>query len=162
MIIVSNTSPITNLSAIGKIHLLQQLYGEIIISAEVFEELTQWGDSIPGSKEVKISNWIQVKSINNMGLVQILTNQLDKGESSAIALALELNADWLIIDEQLGRQIAIEHNLKIIGILGILMEAKRQGFIPLVKPILDDLINIAKFWVNPSLYNRVLSIVRES
>lgn len=97
-----------------------------------------------------------------MGLVQILTNQLDKGESSAIALALELNADWLIIDEQLGRQIAIEHKLKITGILGILIEAKRQGFIPLVKPILDDLINIAKFWVNPSLYNRVLSIVRES
>ncbi|MCL1466119.1 DUF3368 domain-containing protein [Argonema galeatum A003/A1] len=48
------------------------------------------------------------------------------------------------------------------GILGILIEAKRQGFIPLVKPILDDLINIAQFWVNPSLYNRILSIVRES
>ena len=162
MIIVSNTSPITNLSAIGKIHLLQQIYGEIIISSAVFEELTQWGDSIPGAKEVKTSNWIQVKPINNMGLVQILKNQLDEGESSAIALALELNADWLIIDEQLGRQIAIEHNLKITGILGILIEAKRQGFIPLVKPILDDLINIAKFWVNPSLYNRVLSIVQES
>ncbi|WP_338023000.1 DUF3368 domain-containing protein [Argonema galeatum] len=67
-----------------------------------------------------------------------------------------------MIDEQLGRQIAIEHNLKITGILGILIEAKRQGFIPLVKPILDDLINIAQFWVNPSLYNRILSIVRES
>ncbi len=162
MIIVSNTSPITNLSAIGKLHLLQQIHGEIIISSAVFEELTQWGDSIPGAKEVKTSNWIQVKPINNMGLVQTLKNQLDEGESSAIALALELNADWLIIDEQLGRQIAIEHNLKITGILGILIEAKRQGFIPLVKPILDDLINIAKFWVNPSLYNRILSIVRES
>ncbi|MCL1466120.1 hypothetical protein [Argonema galeatum] len=94
MIIVSNTLPITNLSAIGKLHLLQQIHGEIIISSAVFEELTQWGDSIPGAKEVKTSNWIQVKPINNMGLVQTLKNQLDEGESSAIALALELNADW--------------------------------------------------------------------
>jgi predicted nucleic acid-binding protein len=51
--------------------------------------------------------------------------------------------------------------LKITGILGILIEAKRQKLIPLVKPILDDLINTAKFWVNPSLYNRILSIVGE-
>jgi predicted nucleic acid-binding protein len=86
---------------------------------------------------------------------------LDAGESSVIALALELNADWLIIDEQLGRQTATEYKLKITGILGLLIEAKRQKLIPLVKPILDDLINTAKFWVNPSLYNRILSIVGE-
>ncbi|MEA5619182.1 DUF3368 domain-containing protein [Cronbergia sp. UHCC 0137] len=161
MIVISNTSPITNLSAIGKINLLEQIYGEIIISSEVFEELTQWGDSIPGAKEVKIFSWIKVKTIKNINLVHSLRNKLDEGESSAIALALELNADWLIIDEQLGRQTAIEYNLKITGILGILIEAKRQGLIPLVKPILDDLINIAKFWVNPSLYNKILSIVQE-
>ena len=47
MIVVSNTSPITNLSTIGKLHLLQQLYGEIFISSSVFKELTQWGDAIP-------------------------------------------------------------------------------------------------------------------
>ncbi|TAE53277.1 MAG: DUF3368 domain-containing protein [Nostocales cyanobacterium] len=161
MIIVSNTSPITNLSAIGKIQLLEQLYGEIIISSAVFQELTQWGDSIPGAKEVKTYDWIIVKPVNNIILVQSLKNKLDEGESSVIALALELNADWLIIDEQLGRQTAIENNLKITGILGILIEAKRQQLIPLVKPILDDLINIAKFWVSPSLYNRILSIVGE-
>jgi len=162
MIVVSNTSPITNLSAIEKLHLLQQLYGEIFISSSVFKELTQWGDSIPGATEVKTSNWIQVKSINNISLVQSLKEQLDEGESSVIALALELKANWLIIDEQLGRKIAIEYNLTITGILGILIEAKRQGLISLVKPILDDLINIAKFWVDSSLYNRILSIVGES
>ena len=86
---------------------------------------------------------------------------MDEGESSVIALALELNADWLIIDEQLGRQTATDYNLKITGILGILIEAKRQKLIPLVKPILDDLINTAKFWVSLSLYNRILSIVGE-
>ncbi|WP_027400661.1 DUF3368 domain-containing protein [Aphanizomenon flos-aquae] len=161
MIIVSNTSPITNLSAIGKIQLLEQLYGEIIISSAVFQELTQWGDSIPGAKEVKTYDWIIVKPVNNVNLVQSLKNKLDEGESSVIALALELNADWLIIDEQLGRQTATEYKLKITGILGLLIEAKRQKLIPLVKPILDDLINTAKFWVNPSLYNRILSIVGE-
>ncbi|WP_071189512.1 DUF3368 domain-containing protein [Trichormus sp. NMC-1] len=161
MIIVSNTSPITNLSAIGKIQLLEQLYGEIIISSAVFQELTQWGESIPGAKEVKTYDWIIVKPVNNLTLVQSLKNKLDEGESSVIALALELNADLLIIDEQLGRQTATEYNLKITGILGILIDAKRQKLIPLVKPILDDLINTAKFWVSPSLYNRILSIVGE-
>ena len=161
MLVVSNTSPITNLSAIGKLHLLQELYGEIIISSSVFKELTQWGDSIPGAVEVKTFNWIKVKSIDNLNFVQLLKNQLDEGESSVIALALEIRADWLIIDEQLGRKIALEHNLKITGTLGILIEAKRQKLIPLVKPILDDLINIAQFWIGSSLYNRILSILGE-
>ncbi|BAB74503.1 DUF3368 domain-containing protein [Anabaena sp. FACHB-709] len=161
MPIVSNTSPITNLAAIGKIHLLKQLYGGIIIPSAVFHELTQWGDSIPGAKEVKTLHWIQVNPITNDDLVVSLRNKLDEGESSAIALALELKADWLIIDEQLGRQIAIEYNLKITGILGILIEAKSRGLILSVKPVLDDLINIAKFWVSRSLYNRILSIVDE-
>lgn len=161
MIIVSNTSPITNLSAIRKLELLQQLYGEIIISEDVFQELTQWGDSIPGAKEVKACDWIKVKPINNNILVKSLKEKLDAGESSAITLAMELNADWLIIDEQLGRQIAIEYKLKITGILGILLEAKRQELIPKVKPILDDLINVAKFWVSTSLYHLILSIVGE-
>lgn len=161
MPIVSNTSPITNLAAIGKISLLEQLYGEIIIPSAVFHELTHWGDSIPGAKEVKTLHWIKVNPITNDNLVVSLRNKLDEGESSAIALALELNADWLIIDEQLGRQIAIEYNLKIIGILGILIEAKRQGLILSVKPVIDDLISIAKFWVSRSLYNRILLIVGE-
>ncbi len=75
MIIVSNTSPITNLSAIGQLHLLQQLYGEIIIPSAVFQELTQWGDSIPGAKEVKASNWIQVNPFTNIHLVQELMTE---------------------------------------------------------------------------------------
>lgn len=161
MPIVSNTSPLTNLAAIGKLDLLEQLYGEIIIPSAVFQELTAWGDSIPGAKEVKTLNWIQVQPINDTSLVESLKTKLDPGESSAITLALELNADWLIIDEQLGRKIAIGYGLKITGILGILIEAKRQGLILLVKPSLDDLIYTAKFWVNPSLYNRILSIVGE-
>ncbi|MBE9050795.1 hypothetical protein IQ243_10290 [Nostocales cyanobacterium LEGE 11386] len=103
MPIVSNTSPITNLAAIGKLHLLEQIYGEVIISSAVFQELTVWGDSIPGAQEVKTLNWIQVQPIKNISFVESLKTKLDPGESSAIVLALELNADWLIIDEQLSK-----------------------------------------------------------
>lgn len=159
---VSNTSPITNLATIGRIDLLQQIYGEIIIPSAVFQELTQWGDLIPGAKEVKTLSWIKVEPVTNANLLESLRNKLDEGEAAAIFLALELKADWIIIDEQLGRKIAIEYNLKITGILGLLIEAKRQGLVLSVKPILDDLINIAKFWVNRSVYNRVLLIVGES
>ena len=87
MVIVSNTSPITNLAAIHHLDLIQEIYGEIIIPQAVFQELTQWGDSISGVIEVKTLAWIKTQSIQDFSLVNELENKLDKGESSAIALA---------------------------------------------------------------------------
>ena len=87
MLIVSKTSPITNLAAIHHLHLIQEIYGEIIIPQAVFQELTQWGDSISGVIEVKTLAWIKTQSIQDFSLVNELENKLDKGESSAIALA---------------------------------------------------------------------------
>jgi len=77
------------------------------------------------------------------------------------ALALELEAEQVLIDERLGRIVAARLNLRYTGILGILVEAKSQGLIPLVKPLLDDLINQAGFWIAEPLYNSVLELVNE-
>ena len=65
------------------------------------------------------------------------------------------------MDEQLGRQVASDYGLKFIGVLGILVEAKRRGLIPSVKLILDDLIAKAEFWVSQQLYARTLQAAGE-
>jgi uncharacterized protein len=141
--------------------LLQELYGTIIIPQAVYQELTSAGDTIPGATEVQTFNWIQVQQATNRTLVNSLLNQLHQGESEAIALAIELQADWLLIDEELGRKVAANNQLKFTGILGILIEAKQRGLIPSVKSVLDNLINQAEFWVNEALYNRVLQMAGE-
>ncbi|MCC5621792.1 DUF3368 domain-containing protein [Nostoc sp. CHAB 5715] len=87
---------------------------------------------------------------------------MDIGEAEAIALALEMKADQVLIDERRGRMVAAKVNLSYTGILGILVEAKSQKLISAVKPLLDALINQAGFWVAEPLYKRVLQLVDEN
>lgn len=162
MIVISDTSPITNLAAVGHLSLLQQLYGDIIIPERVYQELTGAGDSIPGCREVQTLAWISVRSAANQEQVRLLQDKLDAGEAEAITLAVELDADWLLIDEELGRTIAAEYHIQFTGVLGILIEAKYRGLITQVKPLLDELIRTADFWVSARLYSHVLQIAGEA
>ena len=86
---------------------------------------------------------------------------MDIGEVEAIALAVELNADQVLIDERRGRLIADRFNLQYTGVLGILVEAKSRGFIAAVKPLMNALLNQAGFWIDPALCDRVLQITDE-
>ncbi|NEQ42291.1 MAG: DUF3368 domain-containing protein [Leptolyngbya sp. SIOISBB] len=90
---------------------------------------------------------------SNTALIQTLTQPLDLGEAEAIALAVEIEADRLLIDESLGRRIAEEYTLKIRGIL---VNAKQQGLLTAIKPLLQDLIEAAGFRVSNVLYERIL------
>lgn len=88
-------------------------------------------------------------------MVLELLDDLDLGESEAITLAVEQEADYLVIDEYLGRKKAKELKLKIIGVLGVLILAKEKGLIGLVKPLVEKLQDIG-FRLNPNLINTVL------
>jgi predicted nucleic acid-binding protein len=159
--VVSNTSPITNLAAVNQLNLLQQLYGKVIIPEAVYIELT--GTKIvPGTLEVQTLEWIEVRSVTNPNQVFALRQELDPGEAEAIGLALELNADRLLIDERRGRVIASRFGIKFIGVLGILVIAKQRGFIQAVRPILDEMMSSMKFRVSGMLYTRILQDVSES
>ncbi len=162
MIIVSDTSPINNLAAINHLHLLRELYGAVIIPTAVYRELTDPNFPVAGANEVQTFGWIQTCQVNNRAVVEALQNELDIGEAEAIALALELQAEQILIDERLGRIVAARLNLRYTGILGILIEAKSQQLIPEVKPLLEALINQAGFWVGEPLYNSVLRLAGES
>jgi uncharacterized protein len=108
-------------------------------------------------------NWIQTQPLTNSELANQLQQErgLDAGEANAIALALELQADDLLIDERLGRQEAVRLGLSIIGILGVLLVAKQRSLIPQVQLVMDALIKQAGFRVSPQLYQRVLSLAQE-
>ena len=160
MIVVSNTSPISNLAAIGQLELLQQLYGNIIIPPAVYQELINSGDAEPATLAVQTLDWIQTQPVSDRVLLETLQANLDPGEAEAITLAVEINAERLIIDERRGRNEAIQLGLQVTGILGIALAAKQEGLIPLVQPILDDL-RANTFWIRDALYAEVLRLAGE-
>jgi len=161
VIIVSDTSPINNLAAINHLHLLNQLYGTVFIPEAVYQELTDPNFPVAGATEVQTFDWIQTRAVSDRTLVEVLSNELDIGEAEAIALAVEIQADQVLIDERRGRLVASRLNLHYTGILGILVEAKSKGLLAEVRPLLDALINEAGFWVAEPLYNSVLQLVNE-
>ncbi len=81
---------------------------------------------------------------------------MGKGEAEAIALALGLKADLLILDDLLARQVAEVLGLNVVGTVGVLLEARQKGVLGEVKRCLDDLIDLAGFRVSSELYLRVL------
>ena len=161
MIVVSNTSPIFYLSTIGQLDLLRQLYDEILIPTAVFNEITNVGNTDISARVVPELSWIKTQSAADLALVRRLSKELDPGEAEAIALAVELKADRLLIDERLGRSAALRLGLKITGVLGILVAAKRNNLIQEVKPVLDILIDQVGFWIDKQLYTEVLLAVDE-
>lgn len=133
-IVVSDTTALTHLAKINLLHVLQSLYQEILIPDAVHRELSQVNPQQVGALQVLNAKWIKVRPVNDTLLVDRLRVTLDAGESEAIALAIELHADVLIIDEVKGRAVARQLVKKIIGMGGILIEAKKAGIIHAVKP----------------------------
>jgi predicted nucleic acid-binding protein len=128
MIIISDTSPINYLVLIDEIDLLEKIYQSVIIPSSVFAELNHQKTS------PKVRNWLAEKPDwllvkSSVNPFSIDTFGLDIGETEAIQLALELNADLVIIDERNGRKVAQEQGLKTIGIIGILIQARDLNLI---------------------------------
>ena len=161
MSIVSNASPLINLARIGRLDLLHQLYGELAIPEAVWHEIVVEGAGQPGADDVKSAIWINTRTVTNRELVRALRQELDAGEAESIALALEVGAELLLMDERLGRETARYLDLRYTGLIGVLIEAKRKGLIDAVRPWLDMLRDIAGFHVSGALYRRVLQDEKE-
>jgi predicted nucleic acid-binding protein len=133
MIVVSDTSPINYLLLLGHIDLLPRLFQQIIIPDVVRKEMLD--PLAPSVLQQWITNppsWLKVQTVSG---VDTTLNALDPGEQAAITLAQTLTADLLIIDERLGRRVASDRGIPIIGTLGILDDAASQGLIELAEVI---------------------------
>ena len=155
MIVVSDTSCITNLIALEKVSLLQELFGEVVVPSAVARELRANHPELPA--------FLTTRDVTDQAAVaQLRAAPLDHGEAEAIILSEELHADALLIDEQAGRAIAVSRHIKIIGLLGILIRGKEAGLIPVLRPLLDQLQGDIGFWISPALRQRTLEAVGEA
>lgn len=160
MIVISDTSVVSNLIDIQHLFLLERLYGKVLIPQAVYRELSVVESFI---KEIS-QPWIEVCAVEEPLAVEIFqrNTRLDKGESEAILLAQRLNADFLLIDERRGRAEAQRLGIRITGLLGILVDGKKQAYISAVKPLMDQLIASSAFRISPELYQMILVMAVEN
>lgn len=125
MIVVSDTTPLISLLKINRLNLLEKLFGEVLIPQAVFNELTVDERFSLEADQIKRESFIAVKPVNNPESASILKRAtgLDQGESEAIVLTDELQADLLLMDEAKGRNVSTQMGIKIMGTIGILMAA---------------------------------------
>lgn len=147
-VVISNTSPLTNLAAIGQFDLLRSLYGPLRIAEAVWEELNAQDRTWPGCAEVAVANWIERRAVQNRSLVMALRERLDAGEAETIALAVECSPPFVLTDEKEGRRSPQRFGLKTMGAVGLLIEAKRCGLIGAVGPLLERLRQDAGFFLS--------------
>jgi len=161
MIVVSNTSPLTNLAVLNQFDLLYKLYGKLYIAEGVWAELNAQGQAWPGQKNVEQASWITRKTVANQSAVAILREDLDRGESETIVLAIEQKADLILMDEAEGRRKAKRLGLNVVGVIGVLLQAKSKDYISEILPYLDRLRQEAGFYLSERVYQQVLKLVDE-
>lgn len=154
-IVVSDTSPLRALAHLGRLDVLPALFGEVWVPPAVVREVAAAGVALPGEPSFR------VRAPSNPNLVRRLGSTLDAGESEAIALAIELDADILLIDEARGRAVASSLGLDARGVLGILLDAKAAGLVTAVAPLIARLRSELNFFLSARLVATVLELAGE-
>lgn len=148
-VIIADASCLILLENIGELSLLQKLYNQILITKIIASE---FGLLLP--------DWIVVQNPINVSQQQLFEQSVDRGEASAIALAMEQKDCLLIMDDLLGRKLAMKLQIAVTGTLGVIIEAKLNGTIASVKPILNK-IKQTDFRMSESLVEFILSKANE-
>ena len=159
--IVSNTTPISNLLHLDKTSILRELFGTVCIPKAVSDEMNwvfaafqPWGKCLEEGPVV-------IVPISNPLLVQQMVPLLHQGEAETICLALENKAKLCLMDDKDGRLVAQSNHLAITGTLGILLKAKQSGLLTAVKPLINELRIQHHFWVTEEMYVKILTIAKE-
>ncbi len=158
MPVISNTSPLLNLAIVDHLFLLPQQFDQIYIPAAVLTEL-KINEDLPGSRALQVAineGWLISQAVENTALVSLLRRDLHQGESEAIALAIELSADKILLDEKEARQAARALGLGITGILGVLLRGWHEGSVPSIKAVIERLQQDANFRIAPALLAQIL------
>ena len=161
MVVISDTSCLSALIRVGHLHILKSLFGSIIIPQKVADELRQLIHFGVDIVDFDNAEWIITQQPTDLPLLERLLLQLDEGEAYAITLAVELSADWLIIDELKGRKVASTLAINITGLAGILILAKQEGHLNEIKPLLDLILTKTSFRMSTSLIDHILKAANE-
>jgi len=148
-VVITDTSCLIALSKTDALNLLPALYHRIVVTEEIAEE---FGESLP--------LWLEIMPVTNKKYLQLLELTLDKGEASAIALAMTLGDVLLIMDDLKGRKEAKRLGFKVTGTLGVLFSAKQKGLIPALKPFIERLLSV-DFRIAPQVINKLLALSDE-
>ena len=127
-IIISDTSCIILLHKINEIELLHKFNKTVCITSVIKAEFNY-----------PIPPWIEIKDPTDKQYSKILALELDEGETSAIALSLEIDDSILLIDDLKGRRIAEKLKLRYSGTFGLILRAKQEGIIGEIKPIIEKI-----------------------
>ena len=126
---VANSTPLIALALIDRLSLLPAVFDEVLVSRSVYEEVAVKGGKRPGAQEVRSADWLQVKEVSTASALPAELIGLDTGELDTILLAREVNADWVLMDERLGRRVAQALGLRVMGTLGLLLTAHYAGLL---------------------------------
>lgn len=153
VLVVSNSSPLIALEQIGQLHLLQALFDTLLVPPAVVRET---------APTVTLPKWVNERALTQQIGPQLLSSSLGPGESEAISLALEVGAQWLILDDRPARRLAQSLGLPVVGTLGVLLAAKRRGLLlDALRPQLDGLIK-SGFFIAPDLQEQILDDAGEA
>lgn len=153
MIVVSDTSPLTALLTVGKADLLAELFREVVVPEAVQDELLRGHFPLPP--------WLRVEAIRNPDQVRQFAQIVDGGGAEAIELAKELHADWLLIDERRGRRLAAQERIPVIGLLGVVLLARRKQLVPSARALLQRLQVEAGMYLTSDITEAALKTVGE-
>ena len=152
--VIFNSSPLINLSKIKSLNLIEKIYGQVIIPEAVNEEVVISGktkENIEGIIQLIEKDIVKIVKVKNRSLVKSFQMNLDYGESEVLALAIDMNASLIIIDEKEARQVADTYNLNKTGFIGILIKAEKLGLIDSAMDLIDLAIKKG-FRINKNLY----------
>lgn len=155
-LIISNTTPLINFAQIGRMDVLDALFGTITITPAVVDELQAKAGLFPAAAQVSTRAGIRVMTPADSLLVRGIAGRVHRGESECLALAMEHPDSLLLLDDLAARELAASNQLLFTGTLGCLVQAKSQGIISEIRPILQDLRTKARFWISEALEARVL------
>jgi hypothetical protein len=155
--VFSNTTPFIALAAIGRLDLLPQFFGRVHVTDEVVEECAAGGlIAVPPLREL---NWVVIAASPIQAAPHILL-ELDKGEKSTLLAALADAADLVLMDEKIGRNMAEYLGLKVMGTLGVLLQARRAGLIESFRVVVSQM-RAQGIYYNEALVVRLAATVGE-
>jgi hypothetical protein len=160
--VIADTSVILNLCCIQQQELLREIFHEVIVPPEVNQEFVRAARAYPRFAGLTMPAWILQRAPKTIPESVRGRPTLDLGEIAAIALALEIEADAVLIDEADGRRAARQVGLTTIGVVGILVRARMAGLLPAIAPIFDQLQQKANFWLAPHVQADALRSVGET